>query len=111
MAQADVPKTNAGLFPSNALRRFFWMFLMREEIIRDEPSLLAIVSCEIAILYKEYLATSEYCNIGDEFVNRASAFHGLCPSSERESVSDSRKLLKVPAIGLSGCVRAGTIRS
>src|SRR6267143_3964618 len=79
VAQADVIKSDAGLFAGNPFHRVLRMLFVREEIVREEPSSLAIVSCHVAILHEKDLAAREDRDIGNEFVNRASAYHASRP--------------------------------
>src|SRR2546423_3921603 len=111
VAQTDVLKLDPGLFASNSFRGVLRVLLVHEEIVREEPSSLAIVSSHVAILHKEDLAPGEEGDIRNEFVNRASAFHISNPDLEWASRPGSRKLPRVRMSDVSGSVPAGTIRS
>src|SRR5437879_12603934 len=109
--QTDVPKRGTGVFPGNSFRGVLRVLLVHEEIVREEPSSLAIVSSHVAILHKEDLAPREEGDVRNEFVNRASAFHISNPDPEWASRSGSRKVPRVRMSDVSGSARAGTIRS
>ena len=82
VAQTDILKLDTGLFPSNPFRGVLWVLLVPEEIVREEPSSLAIVSSHVAIFHKEDPAPGEEGDVRNEFVNRASAFHISRPDPE-----------------------------
>jgi len=111
MTQTDVLKPDTGLFPSNPFHSVLRVLLMPEEIIREEPSFLAIVSSHVAIFHKKDPAPGEEGDVRNEFVNRASALHISSPDTKWASHSGSRKLPRVRMSGVSGSARAGTIRS
>src|SRR5438309_6803874 len=92
VAQTHVLKLDTGVFPSNSFRGVLRVLLVHEEIVREEPSSLAIVSSHVAILHKEDLVPGEEGDIRNEFVNRASAFHISNPDLEWASRPGSRKL-------------------
>src|SRR6266566_521429 len=111
VTQADVLKLDTRLFPSDSFRGVLRVLLVHEDIVREEPSSLAIVSSHVAILHKEDLTPGEEGDVRNEFVNRASAFHISNPNPEWASRPGSRKLPRVRMSDVSGSVPAGTIRS
>src|SRR5437879_8032099 len=98
VAQTDVLKLDTGVFPGNSFRGVLGVLLVHEEIVREEPSSLAIVSSHVAILHKEDLASGGEGDVRNGFVNRASAFHISSPDKKWVSDSGSTELRRVRSV-------------